>query len=69
MTTLGLQTLCDVLPRIQPMDQQQDQEEESREMLDTNIQQFIAAARQHFFGLESEPEETTAAYLPVRTLH
>lgn len=40
---------------MQAMDQQQDPQEENPEMLENNIKQFIAAARQHFFGLVSAP--------------
>lgn len=65
MTTLGLQTFRGLLHTMQAMDQQQDQEEEKTQMLDTNIKQFIAAARQHFF--EPAPAEKTDT--PARTIH
>jgi len=42
---------------MQAMDQQQDPQEENPEMLDTNIKEFIAAARQHFFGLVNGPAQ------------
>lgn len=36
-------------------------------MLDTNIKQFIAAARQHLFALT--PDNPTETSTPVRTVH
>jgi len=49
------------------MDQKPDQEEEESRMLDTNIRQFIAAARQHLFALTAEDTAETAT--PARTIH
>lgn len=43
------------------------QEEEKSQMLDTNIKQFIEAARQHFFELMPAPE--AEADIPARTIH
>jgi len=37
-------------------------------MLDTNIKQFIAAARQHFFGLLPAPVRHEAS-VPGRAIH
>lgn len=48
------------------MDQQQDQEEENTEMLETNIKQFIEAARHYFFGLI--PAQPQLATIPVRSV-
>lgn len=67
MTTLRLQTLRRLLHTMQAMDQQQDQEEEKTQMLDTNIKQFIEAARQHFFAQVPTPAEKPDT--PARTIH
>lgn len=67
VTTLGLQTRRSTLPRIQPMDQQQDQEQENTEMLDSNIKEFIAATRQHLFQPMPSPSEPIS--IPLRTIH
>jgi hypothetical protein len=49
---------------MQFMDQQQDPLEENRKMFETNIQQFINAARQYLFGLM--PAQPVLATIPVR---
>jgi hypothetical protein len=49
------------------MDQQQDQEEEQSQMLDTNIKQFIEAARRHFSELM--PDSAAETSIPARPLH
>jgi hypothetical protein len=47
------------------MDQQQSRQEENKEMTEMNIQQFMAIARFHLFGL-LPVKQPALATIPVR---
>jgi hypothetical protein len=63
--TLAPQTLVAAVPRMPFMDQQQSRQEENKEMTEMNIQQFMAIARFHLFGL-LPVKQPALATIPVR---
>lgn len=67
LSTLAQQTPGRRFPRMRPMDQPADPKKDNSKMLDSNIKEFIAAARQHLLGLL--PPEAPHTISVARTLH